>query len=86
MHREQNLRWEKHSFAIRVVKSWNSLPGEIVSVTPTNTFKNRLDKYWSNQSLMYEDHKTTITGSGDLKIDDESNEEEPEGSCLCKPK
>jgi hypothetical protein len=29
---------------------------------------------------MYEDHKTTITGSGDLRIYDESNEEEPEGS------
>ena len=57
----------------------------MVSASTTNTFKNRLDKYWSNQSLMYEDHKTTITGSGDLKIDDESNEEEPEGSCIGKP-
>ena len=75
----------KHSFAIRVVKSWNSLPEEIVSVPTTNSFKNRLDKYWSNQSLMYEDHKTTITGSGDLRIYDESNEEEPEGSCIGKP-
>jgi hypothetical protein len=35
-------------------------------VPTTNTFKNRLDKYWSNQSLMYEDHKTTINGSGDF--------------------
>jgi hypothetical protein len=34
---------------------------------------------------MYEDHKTTITGSGDLRIYDESNEEEPEGSCIGKP-
>ena len=34
---------------------------------------------------MYEDHKTTITGSGYLKIDDESNEEETEGSCIGKP-
>ena len=34
---------------------------------------------------MYEDHKTTITGNcGDLRIDDESNEEEPEGSCIGK--
>jgi hypothetical protein len=43
----------------------------MVSAPTTNTFKNRLDKYWSNQSLMYEDHKTTIIGSGDLKIDDD---------------
>ena len=41
----------KHSFAIRVVKSWNSLAEEIVSEPTTNTFKNRLDKYWSNRSL-----------------------------------
>ena len=34
---------------------------------------------------MYEDHKTTITGSGDLKMDDESNEEEPGGSFIEKP-
>ena len=75
------LEMRKNSFAIRVVKSWKSLPEEIVSAPMTNTFKNRLDKYWSNQSLMYEDHKTTITGSGDY----ESNEEEPEGSCIGKP-
>jgi hypothetical protein len=75
----------KNSFVIRVVKSWNSLPEEIVTAPTTNTFKNRLDKYWSNQSLMYEDHKTTITGSGDVRIDDESNEEEPEGCCIGKP-
>jgi hypothetical protein len=31
---------------------------------------------------MYEDHKTTITGSGDLRIDDESNEEEPKDPVL----
>jgi hypothetical protein len=34
----------KTSFAIRVVKSWNSLPEEIVSAPTTNTFKNKLDK------------------------------------------
>jgi hypothetical protein len=80
----QRAKYEmrKPSFAIRVVKSWNSLPEEIVSAPTTNTFKTRLDKYWSNQSLMYEDHKTTITGSGDLRIDDESNEEEPKDPVL----
>jgi hypothetical protein len=57
-------------------KSLYCSPVPPASPTTTNTFKNRLDKYWSSQSLMYEDHKTTITGSGDLKMDDESNEEE----------
>ena len=41
------------------------LPEEIVSTPTTNTFKSRLGKYWSIQSLMYEDHKTTITRSGE---------------------
>jgi hypothetical protein len=34
---------------------------------------------------MYEDLKTTITGSGDLRIDDESNEAERKGSSIGKP-
>ena len=36
----------KNSFAIRVVKSWNGLPEEIVSTPTTNTFKNRLQTTW----------------------------------------
>jgi hypothetical protein len=37
-----------NSFAIKVVKSWNSLPEEIISAPMTNTFKNRFHKYCPN--------------------------------------
>jgi len=28
---------------------WNSLPNDVVEADTINTFKNCLDKYWSNQ-------------------------------------
>ena len=45
----------KHFFSNRVVDLWNSLPEYVISANSVNSFKNRLDKYWSNnQSLLYE--------------------------------
>jgi hypothetical protein len=42
-----------------------------------NTFKNRLDKYWANQDILYDDHKTTITGMrNDIEV--ETDTEEPQ--------
>ena len=43
----------KFSFTNRVVELWNSLPQSIVESCNTDTFKNRLDRYWSNQDLLY---------------------------------
>ena len=34
-------------FSHRVVSHWNSLPGEVVTATSTNIFKNRLDQHWA---------------------------------------
>ena len=42
----------KYSFANRIVNIWNSLPNWVVSANSTNTFKNRLDKYWENQDII----------------------------------
>ena len=36
---------------------WNSLPNHVVSADTINTFKNRLDKFWSDQEVLY-DHNT----------------------------
>ena len=60
-----NLR--KHSFCSRVVNIWNSLPNEVVEADTINIFKNRLDKYWSNQEVFY-DFNANLTGTGDLPI------------------
>ena len=47
----------KNSFTVRVVSDvskWNSLPADIMN-TPTSevAFKNRLDKLWFNQEILF---------------------------------
>jgi len=43
---------------------WNSLPNDVVEVITTNTFKNRLDKYWSKQDVLFNFNADLIeTGS-----------------------
>ena len=54
----------KHSFALRIVITWKCLPDSVITAHTTNTFQNRLDKYWANQDIVYDDHKITITGIG----------------------
>jgi hypothetical protein len=69
----------KYWFAIRVVKYWNSLPEKIVTSKTLNTFKNRLDKYWEDQDLVYEDIKLEgrDVDSNMSEEEIESNIEEP---------
>ena len=52
----------KYSFTCRVVSLWNSLPENVVCAESVNSFKNRLDKHWSNQDLFY-NYKAEFTGS-----------------------
>jgi len=47
-----NLRL--HSFPLRITTTWNSLPDTVITAPSVNSFKNRLDKYWSSQELMYD--------------------------------
>ena len=72
----------KNSFALRVVNTWNNLPSHVVEAKTVNTFKNRLDSFWSDQELLYDNFKAKISVSGscankqtDLQV--ESGEEEP---------
>ena len=44
----------KYSFTVRIVNLWNSLPENVISANTVNTFKNRLDKFWSDQELVYD--------------------------------
>jgi len=32
---------------------WNSLPDAVVNSSAVNQFKNRLDRHWSRQEMMY---------------------------------
>ncbi len=40
-------------FTSRIVDTWNSLPDDVVNAPSVNTFKNRLDKFWSGQEILF---------------------------------
>ena len=40
-------RTYKHFFSNRIINSWNQLPQYLIDADTTNSFKNRLDNYWS---------------------------------------
>jgi len=64
----------KYSFTVRIVNLWNSLPENVISTSTVNTYKNRLDKFWSDQELVY-DYKADLTGIGNrslISMDDTS--------------
>jgi len=42
---------------------WNSLSNDVVHAESTNKFKSRLDKFWSNQKIIY-DYRAEIQGTG----------------------
>jgi len=59
---------EKYSFGSRVVNILNILPDYIVKADSVNAFKNRLDKYWTNQDVVYDYNKSDLTGTGGLPV------------------
>ena len=77
-HQRARTQLRKYSFAMRVVKYWNSLPEKIITSKTLNTFKNRLDKHWEDQDLVYEDFKAAIRLEGrDVDFDMSEEEIEP---------
>jgi len=46
-----------------VLLTRNSLPNWVTSANTTNTFKNRLDKLWQNQEIIY-DFRAQLEGTG----------------------
>jgi len=53
----------KYFFTERIVNMWNSLPDVVVNSSTVNQFKNRLDRHWSKQEMMY-DYKAELVGVG----------------------
>ena len=47
-------------FVTEDVKNWNTLPKTLVGAGSLNTFKNALDRLWSNQDLLYNNHRAVI--------------------------
>ena len=55
-------------FTNRIVNMWNSLPNVVVvHAESTNIFKSRLDKFWSNQEIIY-DYRAEIQGTGSQSV------------------
>jgi len=48
------LQIRKNSFAVRVVKVWNSLPKEVIMPSSVKTFEAKLDKYWNYQPVKFD--------------------------------
>ena len=53
----------KFPFSVRIVNIWNSSPASVTSANNVNTFKNRLDRFWTNQELIY-DYKSSLPVTG----------------------
>jgi len=53
----------KYFFCTRIINTRNSLPESVISSSTTVSFKNKLDKFWSNQDLLY-NYKSELTGIG----------------------
>jgi len=60
-YRYYDLR--KFNFTNWDIFIWNSLPNHVVSADTINTFKNRLDKFWSDQEMLY-DYNADLHGIG----------------------
>ena len=44
-----------NSFSNRIINNWNSLPDYIVNADSLTTFKNLLDKFWTDHHYFYID-------------------------------
>ena len=57
---QTNVR--KESFSLRVTRLWNDLPEEVVTAPSVNSFKNRLDRHWGTEEMIY-NYKAPLPGS-----------------------
>jgi len=64
-HCHYDLR--KFNFTNQIIPIWNSLSNHVVSADTINTCKDRLDKFWANQDVLY-DYKSDLHGIGNRSI------------------
>ena len=79
------LDLRKYSFTVRATKAWNNLPNKVVDAKNLNTFKNRLDRYWENQDMLFNFKSAMTYGTGsnvNSNKEYESDEEDLEGTCV----
>ena len=54
----------KYAFTSRIINLWNSLPENVVKADSTNSFKNRLDKYWTSEDVIYNYEADILSRTG----------------------
>ena len=55
----------RHYFTHRIVSVWNSLPDSVVCAESVNSFKSRLDKFWSMHEFVY-DYRASPLAAGSV--------------------
>jgi len=55
----------RHYFTHRIVSVWNSLSDSVVSAESVNSFKSRLDKFWSMREFVY-DYRASPLAAGSV--------------------
>jgi len=65
-HCHYDLRKYRPTYTNRVIPIWNSLSDYVVSAEMVNTFKRRLDKFWSDQDVLY--YKADHHGIGNRRL------------------
>jgi len=60
-HCHYDLR--KYTYTNRVIPTWHSLSDCVVSAETVNTFKQCLDKFWSDHDMLYT-YKADVHGIG----------------------
>ena len=58
-HERSRLNLRNESFPNRAVNMWNFLPEHVVNAPSVDSFKNRLDKQWSNEEIVGPPYMTT---------------------------
>ena len=48
-----NINTHAHFFTQRIVNTWNNLNEETVNATSVNSFKNNLDREWSDKAFKF---------------------------------
>ena len=57
----------KYVFSHRVIKTWNSLPKDVINSKDVINFEKSLDSFWKTQTLLYDDYNAEITTSTNNK-------------------
>jgi len=57
----------KYSFSNRIIPLRNSLPEKVVSAATVNSFKARLDRFWTNEEIYY-NYKANIYHALEVEV------------------